>query len=290
MKQADYSNFEMTAVAHRPISPFTFHLMLVLLASLGLQAQGQAAARFEVATIRLDPDCSGGTHEQQSPGRFGVLCVSLRDVIRVAYRDVEGPTPGRLPEVLGGPRWIDSDRYDIVATAPDNPGLDQMYGPMTRTLLEERFRLKLHDEVRNLPVYKLTVLKQSSKLKPTPDGSCVPIDLKTVLQSPPPSNYCGRLSVTKGATMIFDGHGVTITEFITRALRSLDRPVIDLTRLTGRFDIHLEFASIDSLESGEVSAPAIFTAIQEQLGLKLSAATGPVEVHIIDHVERASEN
>jgi len=194
------------------------------------------------------------------------------------------------PEVVGGPRWIDTDRYDIVATAPDNPGLDQMYGPMTRTLLEDRFRLKLHDEVRRLPVYNLTVLKQSAKLKPTPDGSCVPIELKTVLQSPTPPNYCGRNSVTTGNATVFDGYGVTITEFISRALRTLDRPVIDLSGLTGRFDIHLEFAPANLLDNGEVSAPSVFTAIQEQLGLKLSASTGPVKVHVIDHVERASEN
>jgi uncharacterized protein (TIGR03435 family) len=260
----------------------------VLLASLGLYAQGQDTARFEVATIRLDPDCSGGTREQQSPGRFGVLCASLRDVIRVAYGNVE--RPGRLPEVLGGPHWIDSDRYDIVATAPNNPGLDQMYGPMTRTLLEDRFRLKLHDEVRNLPVYKLTVLKQAARLKPTPEGSCVPVDLKTILQSPPPPNYCGRLSVTNGATITFDGHGVTIAQFLARGLRKLDRPVIDETGLNGRFDIHLEFATTDSLDTGDASATSVFTAIQDQLGLKLSGATGPVEVHVIDHVERPSEN
>ncbi len=270
---------------------FTLLLMCAPLILMGIRAQGQAAAsRFEVATIRLDPDCSGGTREQQSPGRYGILCVPLRDVIRVAYGNVEGSTQGRLPEVLGGPRWIDTDRYDIVATAPENPGLDLMYGPMTRTLLEDRFHLKLHDEVRKLPVYNLMVLKQAAKLKPVLDGSCVPIDLITVLNSPPPPNYCGRFSITKGTTTVFDGHGVTITEFIARTLRTLDRPVIDLTGLTGRFDIHLEFVPTDSLDSGDASAPSIFTAIQEQLGLKLSAAVGAVEVHVIDHVERPSEN
>jgi uncharacterized protein (TIGR03435 family) len=165
-----------------------------------------------------------------------------------------------------------------------------MYGPMTRTLLEDRFRLKLHDEVRNLPVYKLTVLKQAARLKPTPEGSCVPVDLKTILQSPPPPNYCGRLSVTNGATITFDGHGVTIAQFLARGLRKLDRPVIDETGLNGRFDIHLEFATTDSLDTGDASATSVFTAIQDQLGLKLSGATGPVEVHVIDHVERPSEN
>jgi uncharacterized protein (TIGR03435 family) len=191
---------------------------------------------------------------------------------------------------LGGPRWLDTDRYDILATAPDNPGLDQMYGPMTRALLEDRFRLKLHDEVRKMPVYDLAVLKRAVRLKPIPEGNCVPIDLKTVLQSHAPSNYCGRFTLTKGTTEVFDGYGVTITEFIARVLRTLDRPVIDVTGLTGRFNIHLEFASTDSLDTGDASAPSIFTALQEQLGLKLSAATGPVEVHVIDHVERPSEN
>ena len=180
-------------MARSSIQRITLCLISVPVVSLGIQAQEQAPARFEVASIRLDPECGGGAREQQSPGKFGVLCVSLRDVIRVAYGSVEGPAPGRLPEVLGGPGWIDTDRYDILATAPGNPGLDQMYGPMTRALLEDRFRLKLHDEVRRSPVYNLTVLKQPAKLKPIKDGSCVPVDLKTVLQSPTPPNYCGRL-------------------------------------------------------------------------------------------------
>ncbi len=159
-----------------------------------------------------------------------------------------------------------------------------MYGPMTKALLEDRFRLKVHDELRMLPVYELTVLKKP-KLKSTKEGSCVPIDLKTVLQSPPPANYCGRNTVTGGPMTIFDGYGVTITEFIGRALRRLDRPVIDHTRLPGRFDIHLEFVSSDALDG-----VSVFTAVEEQLGLKLSAAIGPVEVHVIDRVERPSQN
>jgi uncharacterized protein (TIGR03435 family) len=250
----------------------------------------EPASRFEVATIRLNNDCGAGAREHLSQGRFGIECVSLREVIRVAYGNPGDASQGWLPEVLGGPGWLDTDRYDIQATAPGNPGLDRMYGPMTRALLEDRFRLKLHDEVRKLPVYDLTVLKEGPKLKPSPDGSCVPIDLGTVLQSPPPSNYCGRNTVTRGTTMVFDGFGVTVREFIARALRTLDRPVIDLTRLPGRFDIHLEFRAADAPDAGDDAAPSVFTAVQEQLGLKLSASTGPVEVHVIDHVERPSQN
>jgi len=256
-----------------------------------VQAQEPAAGpRFDVATIRLSPDCVDRGRERDSPGRFGVQCVSLREVIRVAYGNVGTLSQGRLPDVLGGPRWIDTDRYDIQATAPGDAGLDQMYGPMMRSLLEDRFHLKLHDEVRKLPVYDLTVLKKAPKLKPTQDGSCVPIDFRTVLQSPPRLNYCGRNAVKTGATIILDGYGVTVAEFITRALRTLDRPVIDQTRLTGRFDIHLEFASTDAPDPGDSTLPSVFTAIQEQLGLKLLASTGPVTVLVIDHVERPSQN
>jgi uncharacterized protein (TIGR03435 family) len=165
-----------------------------------------------------------------------------------------------------------------------------MYGPMTRALLEDRFALKLRDEVRKMPVYNLAAVKGASKLKPIRDGSCVPMDLSTVLQSPPPPNYCGRNTLTKGDTVIFDGCGVTVPEFIGRALATLDRPVVDLTRLRGRFDIHLEFASTNSPDIGDGSALSVFTAVQEQLGLKLSVANGPVQVHIIDHIERPSQN
>src|ERR1022692_715118 len=143
-----------------------FFLISAALVGLGIDAQGPASAsRFEVATIRLNTDCAGGGREQLSPGRFGIECVCLREVIRVAYGNVGGPSPARLPDVLGGPGWIDTDRYNIQATASGNAGLDQMYGPMMRALLEDRFRLKLHDEVRRLPVYNLTVLKKAAKLK-----------------------------------------------------------------------------------------------------------------------------
>lgn len=251
---------------------------------------GQQPPRFDVATIRLNTNCTGGAREQLSQGRFGVQCVSLRDVIRVAYGNVGGPAPGRLPDVLGGPTWIDTDRYDIEATAPGNPGLDQMYDAMTKALLKDRLHLKVHEEVRELPVYNLTALKDGAKLKSARDDSCVPIDLRNVLQSPPPSNYCGRNTITRGRTVVFNGHGVTVAEFIERGLRTLDRPVVNLTRLTGRFDVHLEFAPTDAPDGGDDASPSVFTAVQEQLGLKLAASTGPVKVHVIDHVERPSEN
>ncbi len=259
--------------------------MVALISTLYAQSP-DSASRFEVATIRLNADCTKAAEEQVSPGRVAIRCVTVRQLIRVAYGNPG--TPGRRPEVLGGPQWIDSDRYDIQATAAGNPGLDQMYGPMTKALLEDRFRLQLHDEVRDLPVYRLTIANEKVKLKA--NETCAPIDLRTVLQAPPPSNYCGRNSLTRGpAATLFEGNGVTVAEFIERGLGMLDRPVIDMTGFIGRFDLRLEFSPTDSTVAGD-DAPSIFTAVQEQLGLRLSAGVGPVKVHVIDHVERPSQN
>ena len=244
---------------------------------------------FEAATIRRNTDCTTPRGEEQStPGRMSLKCVSIRDMIRIAWGNVSDPEPKRLPDVYGGPAWLNTDFYDVTAKAAGNASLDQMYGPMTKALLENRLRLKLHDEIRQLPVYTLTVAK-SSKLTPAKEGSCIPIDMKTVLQSPPPPNYCGRNTTTKGATIVFDGHGMTIAEFINRALRSLDRPVIDHTGLRGRFDLHVEFAPPELLAAGD-SGTSIFTALPEQTGMKLTPSRGPVEVHVIDSIERPTEN
>jgi uncharacterized protein (TIGR03435 family) len=260
-----------------------------------LHAQSNPARpEFEVATIRLSLACiSGGGHEQLSPGRFGVECVSLRNYIRVAFGSFgSGRNPNaKPPEVLGGPAWLDSDRYDIIAKAAGDTGLDEMYGPMMQSLLADRFQLKIHSEVRELPVYFLTVASGSGKLIPVKDGSCSPIDLKQVLKSPPPSNYCGRMTTKKGTSTTFDGYGITMVEFANRIFEdTLDRPVIDRSGLTGRFDIHFEFVPSDVLLSTDENGPSIFTALREQLGLKLSPAKGPVEVLVIDHVAKPSEN
>jgi len=144
---------------------------------------------------------------------------------------------------------------------------------------------------------------RSGRLAPVKEGSCVVVDLKQVLQSPP-DNYCGRVTTKKGPNITFDGYGVTIVEFANRILKdTLDRPVLDRTGLSGRFDIHFEFVpnfefvQNNGLVSPDDVGPSIFTALREQLGLlreqlglKLSAAKGPVEVLVIDHVERPSEN
>jgi uncharacterized protein (TIGR03435 family) len=261
-------------------------------------AQTHQRVQFEVATIRLNKACvNGGGLEHLSLGRFGVECVSLRDYIRGAYGSYGfGRNPNvRPPKVLGGPEWVDTDRYDIVAKAPAETGLDEMYGPMLRALLEDRFGLKIHSEIRELPVYALTAARGGVKLTPSRPGSCVAIDVKTVLKAPPGTNYCGRFEMKRGAVWIADAKGMTVAEFAARVFRdTLDRPAIDRTGIAGLFDIHLEFSDLENSAGlggdADNAAPSVFTAIQEQLGLKLSADKGPVEVLVIDHVEKPSAN
>jgi len=270
------------------VSWFAFHCI----------AQTSQRVEFEVSTIRLNEACVNGAGlEHLSPGRFGVECVSLRDYIRGAYGSYGfGSNPNvRPPTVLGGPDWVDTDRYDIVAKAPGEAGLDEMYGPMMRTLLEDRFGLKIHTEIRELPVYALTAARGGGKLTPSKPGSCVAVDMKSVLKAPPGPNYCGRFEMKRGTVRIADAKGMTVAEFAARVFRdTLDRPVIDRTSIGGLFDIHLEFSGLEnSAAPGAVAdntAPSVFTAVQEQLGLKLSPDKGPVEVLVIDHVQKPSAN
>lgn len=280
-----------------------FRLRLILLAALPWFAfhsiaQTPLRAEFEVATIRLNEACVNGVGlEHHSPGRFGVECVSLREYIRGAYGSYGfGRNPNvRPPTVVGGPDWVDADRYDIVAKAPGETGLDEMYGPMMRALLEDRFKLKIHSEIRELPVYALTAARSGAKLTPSKPGSCVAIDIRSVLKAPPGPNYCGRFEMKRGAVSVTDAKGMTVAEFAMRVFRdTLDRPVIDRTGMAGLFDIHLEFSGLANTAAaggaGDNAAPSIFTAVQEQLGLKLSPDKGPVEVFVIDHAEKPSAN
>jgi len=194
-----------------------------------------------------------------------------------------------------------------------------MNGLMLQALIEDRFKLKLHHDTREVPVYALTVAKSGFKLRPVKEGNCIPIDSTkpsdaskmqaAFLARQAAPNFCG-LAWIKG----IDGRAVRL-EMIAASLAELsdylggvmDRPLIDKTGITGRFDFHLEFAPDettprllhggDDLDAASPAAfaddsagPSVFTAVQQRLGLKLEPAKGPGEFLVIDHVERPSEN
>jgi uncharacterized protein (TIGR03435 family) len=171
-----------------------------------------------------------------------------------------------------------------------------MNGPMMQAVLEEGFKLRIHRETREIPVYVLTVAKGGIKMKPFQEGSCIPIDFFNFsFQRTPGVKYCRVVGGAKGGMRTFVGQATSIEDFSKIELGFMDRPVIDKTGISGLFDIYLEFVP-DSTDPGGATAasdpagPSIYTALQEQLGLKLEPAQGPAEFVIIDHVERPSGN
>jgi len=216
----------------------------------------------------------------------------------------------------GLPAWAKTDRYEIDARAEGNPTQEMMKGPMLRALLEERFKLKVRRETREIPVYAMTVLRGGLKVQPIEEGSCEDTDmtprptkmtpdvLEEILQ-PGQKQHCRMVDYTtwgpSDANETVHAKGVTLSQFAGVLSRGLDRPVIDRTGLPGMFNFRLQFAkdqaSVSFLPPANSpeprvgpAAPTFFTAIQEQLGLKLDPSRGPGEFLVIDHVERPSEN
>jgi uncharacterized protein (TIGR03435 family) len=279
-------------------------LMLVAVTSAGFvfpQTHFSAARTgFEVASVKQNTGSDGRAFLQAVQGRLVITNLALRRLILIAY-DLQDY------QLSGDPPWADSEHYDIQAKANGNPSVREMEGPMLQALLEERFQLTLHRETRQLPVYDLAIGKNGAKLEPSREGSCTPYsgDSPAPASTPDasPLNFCGfRSTPSDGFNRILDGKGITMAALAANLSRTyislLGRNVIDGTGLTGTYDLHLKWA-IDSLsapagpdttQSSDVTGPSIFTALQEQLGLKLESAKGRVEVLVIDHIERPSAN
>ena len=258
--------------------------------------------RFEVASIKACKDPSNGPSEHSSPGRLATDCHELLNLIGNAYTSfADGhfnmaaePTP-----ITGGPSWLPSAGYDINAKAEGNASVEMMLGPMMQRLLEDRFHLKIHRETREGPVYLLTVARGGPKLQAFKEGSCTPWSNPPPPLQPGTTRYCGIL--ISALTSSAEGLGATVDEFSKTLRLLLDRPVIDKTGVTGRFDIRVKFAREGTELAGIAlrgpdraadpnGPPSIFVAIQEQLGLKLEAGKGPVDTLVVDSIERPSEN
>ena len=265
---------------------------------------------FEVASIRPSTGCDagvgrgGGGGSSPSPGRLTVRCGTVASLIRdayVTYANGLSRNSNSVP-IEGGPAWINSDRYDINAKPADKASQEMMSGPMLQGLLEDRFMLKIHRETREVPSYELTVAKGGLKLKSFQVGSCTPLPARDLTKPPAPraklpagQRYCGALGTPKGPNMALDIQGMSLDDFSKTLSLGLDRPVVNKTGITGMFDFHLEYAPDEvqhtlTDQQTTPTAPSIFTAVQEQLGLRLVPAKGSAEFLVIDHVERPSEN
>jgi uncharacterized protein (TIGR03435 family) len=248
-----------------------------VLASCGLFGQTAPRPVFDVASIKPSaPDDKGGWVHFLPGGRFQVINAQLIFVIQQLYgvKDYQ---------IVGAPKWIvdwSTARFNIEAKAEGVTNQDQLR-LMAKNLLEDRFQLKLHRETRDLPVYVLTQGKNGMKTKATPDSG-----------KPIRSGF-----VEPVAPGWLQGADITMEAFIRMLSRYADRPVLDGTNYTQKFTFKLQWAEEERPgraaspdDAPDTSRPSLFTAIQEQMGLKLVPQKAPVEVLVIDHVEKPSEN
>jgi uncharacterized protein (TIGR03435 family) len=266
--------------------------------------------RFEVATIKPTQQCNLNPGAGPTPGRM-TMCGPLRLLIQGAYKR-KYENPFSMAEAQGGPAWLDSGYYEIVAKAEGNPSNEQMAGLMLQALLEERFRLKVHRDQKEVPVYFLTVAKGGPKFQPAKKESCVTSnpDNPSPLTSPekPLARICGGI---RFVDRNFEMYSVTMAGFANQISRWFDRRLVDKTGLTGVFDIHMELVPEDAgpppsaVENpGDAMAGlrafagwgqrqyggVIVPALQNQLGLKVESGKGPGDTLVIDHIERPSSN
>lgn len=269
-------------------------LFLVLIVVTGLQlAAQQSAPTFEVASVKQNKSGERtGPYFRYEGSQFVVVNNNLLTIIRTAW----GLPPDR---VLGGPDWVRSERerFDILAKAPDGTARPQM-PLMVRALLADRFKLKTHLETRDVPMYALVVARPDGKLGP--QISSATFDCKSWLAArdrgervaPPPSNGDRLACGLQSSLGSIRGGAVQITDF-ARVLSFLGvlggRPVVDRSGLSGDYVIELRWTP-DGARQVDPDLPTLFTALREQLGLKLQATNGPMEVLVIDSVEMPTPN
>jgi len=263
---------------------------------------GQPAAAFSVVSVR--PTAPSSTEQRGirpigAGGRFRAVGMTLRDLIRVAY----GSQAALLPsQIVGGPKWAESAAFDIETGVDDTAATggqmttERLFA-MLRTLLSDSFKLRLHSEARELPIYELVLARQGrlgGTLMPT-TTPCVSVTSGAASNAAAGVPLCGfrRVSPTNLA-----GTGVTM-ELLAGVLASVPdvgRPVRDRTGLKGGFDLDVTFAPLAAVGQPAVGptapdgAPQLFTALQEQLGLRLQNSRGLVDVFVIDSAEIPPSN
>lgn len=238
----------------------------ILLVAAPLLAQN---LEFEVATIK--PNNSGSTRSGTSwtMGRVEGTNLTLHQLIVAAYglRDFQ---------VVGGPDWLTAEHFDVLGKIPDSAPPNSSR-EMLKALLAERFKLVAHQETREQRVYELVMARAGGK----PGPGLTQVDCA--------SNPCGDTNTNESsAGGVVTARGLTMAELARWASNRVDRIVIDRTGLAGAYDFEMKYAR-DPVRSGGTASsdmPTIFTALQEQLGLKLEGARGPVEFLVIDRAER----
>jgi len=227
-------------------------------------ASAQAPPAFDVASIKRNLDGPGASGSTNLPGgRTSFTNRPLRSIIRNAYGSID-------LDVVGGPDWLDNERWNILATAPSGGPAEAPWRDMLKSLLADRFKLRVHVEQRERPIYAMVFARSDKRLGPK-------INL-TQCAGPLCGNTSGNTNGIISGTVT--GRARTLEDIGNRLSHYAARRVFDRTGLDGKYDFELTW-------SQELS---IFTAIQEQLGLKLEAQRAPLDVIVVDSVERPTED
>jgi uncharacterized protein (TIGR03435 family) len=280
-----------------PVLAFTLFAMLAATA----QDVTKDSTRSAFTTASVRPNTSGttgrGAMRLQPGGGFSATNATVRELIEYAYQRHAFDRR----EVLGGPAWLDTDRFDVVARAPAEHSIDadgslRQTWAMIRMLLADRFKLRLHEENKERPVYALILATTAGTLGPRLHRT--DIDCSEVMRGQRPALRPGQgppcsTKTPPGRLFVNTAGMATIASLLAQ---HVDRVVIDRTGLTGRFDIELEASEIKTapdykpgpsdLALPPAAGPSIFVAVREQLGLKLEPQTAAVPVLVIDYVER----
>lgn len=248
--------------------------MRVLLIAAGalvgalVQAQNDRPT-FDVASIK--PNNSGTTIANGGGARgnrFGATNATLIQLLRTAYGVQEF-------QIEGEPGWAGVDRFDIVATIPTERRPEE-WPAMLQNLLAARFRLKLHRDIRQINGYALLVANGGLKISPVDTSRCTP-----------PNGSCG-FNATPTEIV---ARGMSMDQLATRLSRSIGQTVVNRTGVSGIFDYRVQWTQDDQFrEPGASASPAIFTALTEQLGLRLQSQRVPIEVLVIDGVDRPTSD
>jgi uncharacterized protein (TIGR03435 family) len=279
-------------------------LSSVLTVATALAQAPERLPSFEVASVKQNTSGDSRTSMRTQPGgRFVVTNVRLKALIATAFGMADSPSLIDS-RILGGPEWIGSEHYDINTKAnieykpsPDGPPRELLL--MMRSLLEDRFKLKAHRETRELPIYELVVARADRRLGPEMRKPAADCDAAIAAGIPPPRQLgepppCGLMG---GPARTLAG-GATMQQLAANLTGRLERRVVDKTGLTGRFAFTLAFtpdrmpteAPPPGIPPIDPNGPSLFTALQEQLGLKLEPAKAPVDVLVVDSVDHPTED
>ena len=268
------------------------------------QQAGITEAAFDVASIRRNVSGADGyTFNPRPTGQFDVINTPAATLVQAAYQLQDD-------QVQGMPAWARNTRYDMsarldpeIAKASQPDGLPPTWALALRALLKDRFQLTFHREIAQRPVYALMLARSDGKVGPSmrpAEFDCDALKERAVAAAraggpspyPPTTDTRIACGVRYGRGRFLQG-GSSFAEFRAILSRVVGRPVLDRTGLNGKWDFLLTYTPQDRLRAGEfppADTPDLFTALREQLGLKLESTTGPVEMFVVDRIEPPSEN